>query len=300
MTSVSLVRRRRSVRTRCTVPPCVGTTQRHGQRRLSAVHAPHDRQRGRGAWQARAFWVRSPGGARSARSPARARPGGGPGAHAPLRGEPRHRDAGLPRRRPTDQRDGMRAPLPGGRLPRAGEVRLPQRRRGRARPARAARPDRVLPVPAPDRVRRPGVRGRHRCPTACRPRGRCWRAPSRPPSTRCGTPRPLVGDRVTVVGAGMVGCCVARLLARHPGVDVTLVDVDPSRAAAAEALGVRFAIARGRSWRPRPGRARQRDLRGAPALAGAARAGRRPWSTSAGTATARSSCPWAAPSTPGG
>jgi NADPH:quinone reductase-like Zn-dependent oxidoreductase len=28
--------------------------------------------------------------------------------------------------------------------------------------------------------------------------------------------RPLVGDRVAVVGAGMVGCCVARLLARIP------------------------------------------------------------------------------------
>ena len=27
---------------------------------------------------------------------------------------------------------------------------------------------------------------------------------------------PLVGDRVAVVGAGMVGCCVARLLSRFP------------------------------------------------------------------------------------
>ena len=52
---------------------------------------------------------------------------------------------------------------------------------------------------------------------------------------------PMVGDRVTVVGAGMVGCCVARLLARFPGTSVTLVDVDPARAAVAEALGVRFA-----------------------------------------------------------
>src|SRR5262245_34674705 len=31
---------------------------------------------------------------------------------------------------------------------------------------------------------------------------------------------PLVGDRVTVVGAGMVGCCVARLLPRFPDLDV--------------------------------------------------------------------------------
>src|SRR5215468_8560063 len=37
---------------------------------------------------------------------------------------------------------------------------------------------------------------------------------------------PLVGDRVAVVGAGMVGCGVARLLAGIPGVRVTLVDVD--------------------------------------------------------------------------
>ena len=52
---------------------------------------------------------------------------------------------------------------------------------------------------------------------------------------------PLVGDRVTVVGAGMVGCCVARLLARFPGVTVTLVDVDAGRAGCADALGVAFA-----------------------------------------------------------
>jgi threonine dehydrogenase-like Zn-dependent dehydrogenase len=52
---------------------------------------------------------------------------------------------------------------------------------------------------------------------------------------------PLVGDRVAVVGAGMVGCCVARLLARMPGVEVTLVDVDESRASVAASLGARFA-----------------------------------------------------------
>jgi threonine dehydrogenase-like Zn-dependent dehydrogenase len=52
---------------------------------------------------------------------------------------------------------------------------------------------------------------------------------------------PLVGDRVAVVGAGMVGCCVARLLAGFPAVEVTLVDVDPSRAVIAAALGTGFA-----------------------------------------------------------
>jgi threonine dehydrogenase-like Zn-dependent dehydrogenase len=53
---------------------------------------------------------------------------------------------------------------------------------------------------------------------------------------------PLLGDRVAVVGAGMVGCCVARLLSRFPAVQVTLVDVDPGRAEVAAALGVEFAL----------------------------------------------------------
>jgi NADPH:quinone reductase-like Zn-dependent oxidoreductase len=53
---------------------------------------------------------------------------------------------------------------------------------------------------------------------------------------------PLIGDRVSVVGAGMVGCCVARLLAGIPGVQVTLVDVDAHRRDTAAALGVDFAL----------------------------------------------------------
>jgi threonine dehydrogenase-like Zn-dependent dehydrogenase len=53
---------------------------------------------------------------------------------------------------------------------------------------------------------------------------------------------PLIGDRVTVVGAGMVGCCVARLLARFPAIEVTLIDVDSDRAEIAAALGVGFAV----------------------------------------------------------
>jgi threonine dehydrogenase-like Zn-dependent dehydrogenase len=53
---------------------------------------------------------------------------------------------------------------------------------------------------------------------------------------------PLLGDRVAVVGAGMVGCCVARLLSRFPAVHVTLVDVDRGRADVAAALGVDFAL----------------------------------------------------------
>ncbi|MGI5459495.1 dehydrogenase [Streptomyces sp. CA-249302] len=53
---------------------------------------------------------------------------------------------------------------------------------------------------------------------------------------------PLVGDRIAVVGGGMVGCSVAALLARFPGVRVQLVDADPARAKVAQALGVDFAL----------------------------------------------------------
>jgi NADPH:quinone reductase-like Zn-dependent oxidoreductase len=48
------------------------------------------------------------------------------------------------------------------------------------------------------------------------------------------------GDRVTVIGAGSVGCLVAWLAARIPGCDVELVDNNPARAEVAGALGVRF------------------------------------------------------------
>ncbi len=53
---------------------------------------------------------------------------------------------------------------------------------------------------------------------------------------------PLVGDRVAVVGGGMVGLCVARLLAGIPGTRVTVVDVREDRADAAAALGAGFTL----------------------------------------------------------
>jgi threonine dehydrogenase-like Zn-dependent dehydrogenase len=49
------------------------------------------------------------------------------------------------------------------------------------------------------------------------------------------------GDRIAVVGAGTVGALAAWLCARLPGTEVTLVDVNPERAALAAALGCGFA-----------------------------------------------------------
>ncbi|MFO1422594.1 MAG: zinc-binding alcohol dehydrogenase [Candidatus Competibacteraceae bacterium] len=53
---------------------------------------------------------------------------------------------------------------------------------------------------------------------------------------------PRLGDRITVIGAGVVGCLIARLAGRLPGCAVQLVDVDPRREAIAHHLGVRFAL----------------------------------------------------------
>ena len=53
--------------------------------------------------------------------------------------------------------------------------------------------------------------------------------------------RPHVGDRVSVIGAGTVGCLVAWIAGRIAGCEVELVDVNPQRAPVARALGVGFA-----------------------------------------------------------
>jgi threonine dehydrogenase-like Zn-dependent dehydrogenase len=49
------------------------------------------------------------------------------------------------------------------------------------------------------------------------------------------------GDRIVVVGVGIVGLLVASLAARLPGAVVTAVDTDQSRRSVAEALGAGFA-----------------------------------------------------------
>lgn len=53
---------------------------------------------------------------------------------------------------------------------------------------------------------------------------------------------PLIGDKIAVVGAGMVGASVAAILSRFPGVKLQLIDANPERAALAAALGTEFAL----------------------------------------------------------
>jgi threonine dehydrogenase-like Zn-dependent dehydrogenase len=51
---------------------------------------------------------------------------------------------------------------------------------------------------------------------------------------------PAVGDRIVVIGGGVVGLLVAWLCNRIVGVDLVLVDINPARAAVAAGLGVAF------------------------------------------------------------
>ncbi len=52
---------------------------------------------------------------------------------------------------------------------------------------------------------------------------------------------PLAGERIAVIGAGVVGTLVAALAARVPGVALQLIDTDSTKAAIANAFGLTFA-----------------------------------------------------------
>jgi 2-desacetyl-2-hydroxyethyl bacteriochlorophyllide A dehydrogenase len=53
---------------------------------------------------------------------------------------------------------------------------------------------------------------------------------------------PRAGDRIAVVGGGVIGLLTAYLCARLPGTQVTLIDRNPARAALARSLGLAFAL----------------------------------------------------------
>jgi threonine dehydrogenase-like Zn-dependent dehydrogenase len=52
---------------------------------------------------------------------------------------------------------------------------------------------------------------------------------------------PGPGDRIAVIGAGVVGCLTGALAARLPGAEVELIDINPARQSVANALSCRFA-----------------------------------------------------------
>ena len=56
--------------------------------------------------------------------------------------------------------------------------------------------------------------------------------------------QPLAGERMLVIGAGVVGLLIASLLSRVPAARVTVVDINPNRASLARSFGCDFALSR--------------------------------------------------------
>ena len=77
----------------------------------------------------------------------------------------------------------------GRQLPVSGQIRLRDRRPGRGRAGRTARPHRIRAASASEPVQCPGRARSWPCPTACRRRARCSPPIWRPRSTRSGTRR---------------------------------------------------------------------------------------------------------------
>ena len=51
---------------------------------------------------------------------------------------------------------------------------------------------------------------------------------------------PRIGDRIAVIGCGVVGALIARLVADHPGLQVEMLDINPEKAGLARALDLPF------------------------------------------------------------
>ena len=166
----------------------------------------------------------------------------------------------------------MRAPFQAGDFPapvKYGYASVGTVERG---PADLRGTARVRALPASDALRRAGARG-HVLPDDVPPARAVLAANLETAINGVWDARPHVGDRVTVVGAGTVGCLVAWLAGRIAGCDVELVDVNPQRASIARALGVRFADAgvgerrrRRRDSRQRLGRRGSRSRSASPAF----------------------------------
>ncbi len=227
--------------------------------------------------EAQAFWVREPG-AGEIRPVPLPRPGPGEVLVRTLRSGVSRGTESLVFRGgvPASQYAVMRAPFQEGDFP--GPVKYGYLNVGVVEEGPAALRGRTVfcLYPHQTAVRRPGRRARPSCPTTCPPAravlagtvetavNALWDA--RPAGRRPGRP----SSAPAWSAAASPGCSP-----RIPGVEVTLVDVDPSRAAVAAALGVGLRRPGRRRRRPRPGRAHQRDVRGAAAVARPARAGGR-------------------------
>ena len=178
---------------------------------------------------ARAFWIAEPGRGEIREevlaAPARR---GCRRVRRLQRHQPGHRGAGVQRTRARERTPADAGAVSGRRISRAREIRIRERRPGRARP-------RSLPVATsssciptrPDTLCRPT--SVHLVPERVPPGRAVLAANLETAINGVWDARPHVGDRVAVIGAGTVGCLVAWLVGRIAGCEVELIDVNPRR-----------------------------------------------------------------------
>ncbi|MEX0373872.1 dehydrogenase [Spiribacter pallidus] len=85
------------------------------------------------------------------------------------------------------------------------------------------------------------VRDAHPLPPGLAPERAVLAANTETALNACWDASPLAGERISVVGAGVVGCLTAALCAAVPGTEVELIDINPQRRRIAERLGIAFA-----------------------------------------------------------
>ncbi len=204
------------------------------------------------------------------RAAARAGAGRRARAHRAVGRQPRDGDARLPWRRAAGSGRGHARAVPGGRPAGARQVRLSERRRRGAGTAAAARAQGLLPVSAPDRLRRPGrrrlPRARERANGPGRAGGHRRDRRQRPVGCRAADRRP--GDGRRRRHGRMLRRAAALPVPRHAG-HARGSRRGPRRRRRRARRRVRAAGRRCR--RPRPRDPHERDVLGAAAVARAAR-----------------------------
>ena len=81
----------------------------------------------------------------------------------------------------------------------------------------------------------------HALPTGLPPRRAALAANMETALNVCWDANVFPGDRILIVGGGVLGLLIAGIAARLPGAEVTVTDVNPAREAIARTLGARYA-----------------------------------------------------------
>ncbi|AHE98222.1 zinc-dependent alcohol dehydrogenase [Thioalkalivibrio paradoxus] len=189
---------------------------------------------------ARAFWVLAPGRGELREEPLPDRKPGDVLVRALFSGVSRGTEALVfTGRVPASQQTAMRAPFQAGEFP--GPVKYGYINVGRIEDGPAERIGQHVfcLYPHQDLYRVPGTAATP-LPEGLPPERAVLAANMETAVNACWDAAPLAGDRILVIGGGVLGLLTAWLCSRVPGTEVTLVDTQPRRGPVAMALGLEF------------------------------------------------------------